>query len=190
MDLAGIEVRALRQMTGGSEFDEVFFHDVELPAENLVGPLHGGWNVAMSVLTNERGHIGTSAIALARRLERLKAMGRGGPLPLSGADRQELARLVAAGTAYRSLARRQQDSNGAAATTAGSLLKLGITEMMFDIAQLEVSIAGPEALIDGSPSRDLLAVPGARIAGGTSQIQRTIIGERLLGLPREHRPAP
>ena len=60
MDLPGVEVRPLSQMTGEAEFDEVFFTDVALPAEHLLGPLHGGWGVGMAVLTNERGHIGTS----------------------------------------------------------------------------------------------------------------------------------
>ena len=76
MDLPGIEIRPLRQMTGGSEFDEVFFTDVELPADRLLGPLHGGWGVGMSVLTNERGHIGTAIISLERRLESFGAARR------------------------------------------------------------------------------------------------------------------
>ena len=59
-DLPGIEVRPLRQMTGEAEFDEVFFTDVAVPADYLLGPLHGGWGVGMAVLTNERGHIGAS----------------------------------------------------------------------------------------------------------------------------------
>ena len=183
MDLPGIEVRPLRQMTGGSEFDEVFFNDVAIPAEHQLGPLHGGWGVAMSVLTSERGHIGTSVIALERRLEKLEELGRYGDHPLTASQRQEFVRLVSLGSAFRALAKRQQDSNGAAATTAGSLLKLGVSEMMFDVARLKADIAGAEGMLDGA--RELLGAPGARIAGGTSQIQRTIIGERLLGLPRE-----
>jgi alkylation response protein AidB-like acyl-CoA dehydrogenase len=70
MDAPGIDIRPLRQMTGEAEFDEVFFTDVEVRAGNLIGPLHGGWGVAMSVLTNERGHIGTAVVGLERRLAR------------------------------------------------------------------------------------------------------------------------
>ncbi len=56
MGAAGVEIRPLKQMTGEAEFDEVFFTDVELPADHLLGPLHGGWGVGMAVLTSERGH--------------------------------------------------------------------------------------------------------------------------------------
>ena len=78
-------------MTGEAEFDEVFFTDVELPAEQLLGPLHGGWNVGMAVLTNERGHIGTSIVGLERRLESMTKLAEG--RELHPAQRQ---RLVAA----------------------------------------------------------------------------------------------
>ena len=185
MDLPGIEVRPLKQMTGGAEFDEVFFTDVELPADRLLGPLHGGWGVGMSVLTNERGHIGTAVISLERRLEQFSRLGA--ERRLGTAARQRLAALMATGTAYKSLAQRQRDQGGAIATTGGSLLKLGITEMMFEVAALRADSAGAAALLDGPDALGLLAAPGGRIAGGTSQVQRNIIGERLLGLPREPR---
>lgn len=183
MDLDGIEVRPLRQMTGESEFDEVFFTDVELPAEHLIGPLHGGWGVGMSVLTNERGHIGTAIVGLERRLDQFVELGRG--RRLDPAMRQRLTRLIAAGTAYRSLSQRQRDEGGAVASVASSLLKLGLTEMSFEVAELRLDSIGPAGMLDGPDALGLLAAPGGRIAGGSSQIQRNIIGERLLGLPRE-----
>jgi alkylation response protein AidB-like acyl-CoA dehydrogenase len=182
MDLPGIEVRPLKQMTGESEFDEVFFTDVQLPAQHLLGPLHGGWQVGMSVLTNERGHIGTSVIGLERRLAQMSALAEG--RELGPVDRQQLAGLVSHGTALKSMARRQ----GPIASTAASLLKLGITEMMFDMAMLRGDLAGADAMVDGPDALGMLAAPGGRIAGGTSQVQRNIIGERLLGLPREPKP--
>lgn len=186
MDLPGIDVRPLKQMTGGSEFDEVFFTDVALSADRLLGPLHGGWGVGMAVLTNERGHIGTAIISLQRRLDSLIELGR--KAPLAGPTRQRLAGLIARATAYKALAQRQRDQGGAVASTASSLLKLGITEMMFDVAVLRADLAGSGALLADGDSQQLLAAPGGRIAGGTSQVQRNIIGERLLGLPREPRP--
>lgn len=75
MGLPGVEVRPLKQMTGQAEFDEVFFTDVELPADHLLGPPHGGWGVGLAVLTSERGHIGTSIIGLERRLDQMIALG-------------------------------------------------------------------------------------------------------------------
>lgn len=181
MDIPGIEVRPLRQMTGESEFDEVFFTDVELGPESLVGPLHGGWGVAMAVLTNERGHIGASIISLERRLEAMSALGAG--RTLDPVPRQRLAELISKGTAYKAMAQTQ----GPVASTASSLMKLGITEMMFDSAMLRGDIATADAMLEGPDALGMLAAPGGRIAGGTSQVQRNIIGERLLGLPREPR---
>ncbi|MGH2684843.1 MAG: acyl-CoA dehydrogenase family protein [Actinomycetota bacterium] len=166
MSLPGIEVRPLRQMTGGSEFDEVFLDEVHVPADCLLGPLHGGWGVAMATLTNERGHIGAMAISLGRRLE--------------GATDVE---LLTRGRAYQALGRRQ----GSVAGTAASLMKLGITELLFDLAVATADASGAHAMLDGEHTAGLLAAPGGRIAGGTSQIQRNIIGELLLGLPREPR---
>ncbi len=182
MGTPGIEVRPLRQMTGEAEFDEVFFTDVELRADALLGPLHAGWDVAMAVLTSERGHIGTSIISLERRLESMARLAD--QRDLGPVERDRLTRLMAAGTAYKSLAQRQ----GPVASTAASLMKLGITEMMFDVAMLRGELAGLDALVEGSDAQGMLAAPGGRIAGGTSQVQRNIIGERLLGLPREPRP--
>ena len=178
-DLPGIEVRPLRQMTGEAEFDEVFFTDVELPADSLIGPIHGGWGVGMAVLTNERGHIGASIIGLERRIEQMAALERGRGLDTT--QRQHLAGLVSRGIAYKAVAQTQ----GPVASTASSLMKLGITEMMFDIAMLRGDISGAEAMLEGADATGMLAAPGGRIAGGSSQVQRNIIGERLLGLPRE-----
>ena len=75
MALPGIEVRPLRQMTGEAEFDEVFFTDVEMPIDALIGPENEGWMVGMATLTSERGHIGASIIGLERRLEQIAALG-------------------------------------------------------------------------------------------------------------------
>lgn len=182
MNLPGIDIRPLKQMTGESEFDEVFFTDVSLPADALLGPLHGGWGVGMAVLTSERGHIGTSVISLERRLESISRLAEG--RDLSPTERQELVRLLSRGTAFKAMAQRQ----GPIASTAASLMKLGITDMMFDTAMLRAGISGAAALLEGPDAFGVLSAPGGRIAGGTSQVQRNIIGERLLGLPREPRP--
>jgi len=179
MDLPGVEIRPLRQMTGEAEFDEVFFTDVQLPADHLIGPLHGGWGVGMSVLTNERGHIGTAVIGLERRLEAMAHMADSGVL--NPVERQRLVSLLATGQAYKAMAQRQ----GPQASTAASLMKLGITELMFASSMLRGDLGGADAMLEGAEAFGMLSAPGGRIAGGTSQVQRNIIGERLLGLPRE-----
>ncbi len=182
MGLPGVDIRPLKQMTGEAEFDEVFFTDVELPADQLLGPLHGGWGVGMAVLTNERGHIGASVIGLERRLEGMAKLGQNSAL--DAIQRQSLAWLMSTGNAYKAMAQRQ----GPVASTAASLMKLGITEMMFEASMLRGNLAGATGQLDGPDATGMLAAPGGRIAGGTSQVQRNIIGERLLGLPREPKP--
>jgi alkylation response protein AidB-like acyl-CoA dehydrogenase len=177
MQAPGIEVQPLRQMTGGSEFDEVFLTDVHLPADALLGPLHGGWGVAMATLTNERGHIGSSGIALARRLDAIAAM-EGADDPVT---KDRLLQLVTRGRALQAMGQRQ----GPVASVAASLAKLGVTELMFDAAVLEADLAGARSMLGGGAADRLLAAPGGRIAGGTTQVQKNIIGERLLGLPKE-----
>ena len=182
MHLPGIEVRPLRQMTGGSEFDEVFLDDVAVPAECLLGAEDDGWNVGMATLTNERGHIGASAISLQRRIDGLAHLGTNGIDPVR---RDALLELVGRGRAYLAMAQRQ----GPVASLAGSLMKLGVTELLFDTATLRTELAGAHAMLDGDASAGILAAPGGRIAGGTTQVQKNIIGERILGLPREPRPS-
>jgi alkylation response protein AidB-like acyl-CoA dehydrogenase len=181
MHLPGIDVRPLRQMTGGSEFDEVFLTDVAVPASCLLGAEDDGWNVGMATLTNERGHIGASAISLQRRIDGLARLGDTGLDPVR---RDALLELVGRGRAYLAMAQRQ----GPVASLAGSLMKLGVTELLFDTATLRTELAGASAMLDGDAAAGVLGAPGGRIAGGTTQVQKNIIGERILGLPREPRP--
>ncbi len=182
MDLPGIEIRPLRQMTGEAEFDEVFLTDVELTSNHVLGPIDGGWNVGMAVLTNERGHVGTTVLGLERRLAAMVAMAA--DRELDAGRRQRLAALYSRGFALKALAERQ----GPIASTAASLMKLGITEVQFEMSMLRGEIRGASAQLDGAEAAAMLAAPGGRIAGGTSQVQRNLIAERLLGLPREPKP--
>ncbi len=190
MSLPGVDVRPLKQMTGDAEFDEVFLTDVRIPASSLLGPLNDGWGVAMATLTNERGSIGTAAIGLGRRVDRLINDLRGtdqtlADRPITDTARDDLMKLVTRGRVLANLGSRQ----GPVASTAASLLKLGITELSFDTAEVRVGLGGAHAMLaDNDSTAALLAAPGGRIAGGTSQIQRNLIGERLLGLPAEPRP--
>jgi alkylation response protein AidB-like acyl-CoA dehydrogenase len=187
MHLPGIEVVPIRQMTGGAEFDEVFLDDVVVPGECLVGPVHGGWAVAMSTLTDERGHIGASAISLGTRLDELLAATAAVSPTSATADR--VARDALAGMAVEVRALQQLGHRqGAEASVAASLLKLGITEVGFAMADRRADAAGAAAMLAGDAAEGLVSAPGGRIAGGTSQVQRTIIGELVLGLPKEPRP--
>jgi alkylation response protein AidB-like acyl-CoA dehydrogenase len=186
MDVPGIDIRPLKQMTGEAEFDEVFFNDVRIPESALLGPLHGGWMVGMATLTNERGSIGTASISLGRRMDALlnhiRAAASESSEGLDANERDALMRLYSNGRALTMLGQRQ----GEVASTASSLLKLGITELMFNTSVQRTALAGTSAMLaDNDAAQSLLAAPGGRIAGGTSQIQRNLIGERLLGLPAE-----
>jgi alkylation response protein AidB-like acyl-CoA dehydrogenase len=164
MSLPGIDTRPLRQMTGESDFDEVFLDEVRVPADCLVGPLHGGWGVAMATLTNERGFIGASAVALGRRLDAIA-------VPTDAVRRDRALRLVTQGRALQRLAQRQ----GPVASVSSSLVKLGLAELALPLA----ATTGDEASV--------VQAPGARLGGGTSEVQRNIIGELILGLPKEPR---
>jgi alkylation response protein AidB-like acyl-CoA dehydrogenase len=178
MRLPGIEVRPLRQITGGSEFDEVFLDDVRVPVSCLLGPEHEGWNVAMATLTNERGHIGSAGISLQRRIDRMVDRLAGASTPTG---RQRVAELAIRGKVLTLLGARQ----GPIAGVTSSLSKLGVTELMFDAALAEVDAAGPYGMLQGAAGNGLLGAIGGRIAGGTTQVQKNIIGERILGLPKD-----
>lgn len=127
MHSEGVETRPLRQMTGDAEFDEVFFTDVRMPADALLGPLNQGWGVGMMILTNERGSIGAAAVGTQRRLDALAAMGGPG---LDAHQRQRLVELLSLGKSYSYLGACQ----GPNASIGSSLNKLGITELMFATA--------------------------------------------------------
>lgn len=180
MALPGIEVRPIRQMTGDQEFCEVFFDDVEIPADALLGGLHGGWAVAMAVLIDERGGAGGAGVISLRR--RLEAMVEGAG-DLDALGRQEIASMVTRGRALQAL----MEQKGEDAQTA-NVTKLFNSDLGYDEAALAASLRGPHAMLDGDDTERLLYSPGMRIAGGSSEIQRNIIGERTLGLPRD--PAP
>jgi alkylation response protein AidB-like acyl-CoA dehydrogenase len=184
MATPGIECRPLRQMTGGSEFDEVFLTEVRIPAPNLLGPENEGWRVGMTTLTNERGHIGAGTVAFERRVERLVAEARD-EADLHPAHRDRLVRTVIEAKVLLAMARRQ----GPQASVSSSLVKLGLSELTVRIAEARADRAGMAATLADHPAAvGLLGSPGAKLGGGTSEVQRNIIGELLLGLPKEPKP--
>ena len=195
MHAPGVEVRPLRQMSGGYHFSEVFLTDVEVPDDALIGTPGAGWDVARLILQHERSAIGggTSArsavqlAALAGDLER-----QSDPIV-----RQALA---AAHTRERLLdLLLQRLSDGASVPAGGSIVKLLYSEHARLSADAALALLGPQGgLRLGDPGavdvatpwiERFLFAPGLRIGGGTDEIQRNQIAEVGLGLPREPRPA-
>ena len=196
MNAPGVEVRPLRQMTGGASFNEVFFTDVRVPDSHLLGDVNGGWTVALTTLMNERASIGggggVSLPQSTRLIEAARSVGKQDD-PLI---RQQLAEIVinervAAYTNRRAMA------NLAAGQLPGpemSMGKLSLTANMVRTYELVSSIFGPALVADTGVwgtyawNQYLMGVPGMRIAGGSDEVMRNILGERVLGLPKE--PAP
>jgi alkylation response protein AidB-like acyl-CoA dehydrogenase len=198
MKAPGVEIRPLRQMTGGASFNEVFFTDVHVPADHLLGDVNNGWTVALTTLMNERaaigggGNAGGGGGATYRLLDLMRHTGATSD-PLL---RQEYANLwiniqVARWNAERALSKiRAGQLPGAELSTA----KLSLTENMRRTADLAARVLGARITADSgewgtySWSQYLLGVPGMRVAGGTDEIMRNIVSERVLGLPKD--PAP
>jgi alkylation response protein AidB-like acyl-CoA dehydrogenase len=194
MHTPGIEVRPLRQMTGGASFNEVFFTDVRIPDTNRLGEVNGGWSVALTTLMNERAAIGGGGggggspsnerlIALVRHLGKDKD-------PLI---RQQLARVIINGrvaglTNLRGMA---NVANGQAPGPEMSIGKMALTNNLLLLCDLISAVLGPEMMADSGQwgtyawGEMVIGVPGMRVAGGTDEVLRNIVGERVLGLPKE-----
>lgn len=184
MKSPGITVRPIRNMAGANHYAEVFYDNVRIPLSNVVGALNDGWNVAMTTLGFERR---TAALAvqleLSVKVEDL--IGMADPAPGSAlaetlADlRAEVAALRA--RTYRTLLREP------ATPFDGSMVRLPFAELAQRVHQVAMDILGPEGLVDMPWSHDYLEAFSETIAGGTAEIQRNIIAERILELPREKR---
>ena len=198
MTANGVEVRPLRQITGESEFSEVFLDGVEVPVENLIGAENEGWGVANTTLANERG---ASFVWKEQVLQEVafdllvKACARAGRVG-DALVRQRLAQARIEVEIFRLHNERTLGrlARGEEVGSESSLVKLFWAGMSQRLHETAVAVLGPAALlmagdecaIDGGRwARELLATRANSIMGGTSEIQRNVIGERLLGLPRE-----
>jgi alkylation response protein AidB-like acyl-CoA dehydrogenase len=184
MHAPGVEVRPLRQITGEAEFNEIFFTDVQVPRENLLGEIGGGWQVAMTTLLHERGTLGFALTGvLDAQVQRLVALAkqRAADDPIIR-DRvaQEWIELQALKlTNYRSLTTLMQTGIPG---PEGSGSKLHWSEQNQRLTKLAMEILGGDD--DGYWGYQQLRSRGNTIEAGTSEILRNIIAERVLGLPR------
>jgi alkylation response protein AidB-like acyl-CoA dehydrogenase len=199
MHSLGVSVRPLVQMSGAKGFNEIFFQDVKVPRQNLVGGKNQGWSVAIGTLMFERAGIGERAnmlglvrelIALAQSVER-----NGANAWEDSSVRQTVARFACEAEALRYTVYRQltRQLKGLPPGPEGSVLKLAASELNLRISQFALELLGsfaqleygaPGAVDGGIWSYRALASRALTIAGGTSEIQRNIIGERVLGLPK------
>jgi alkylation response protein AidB-like acyl-CoA dehydrogenase len=199
MHAPGVEVRPLRQMTGGSTFNEVFFTDVRVPDDHRLGDVNQGWTVALTTLMNERAAIGAGGAGVGgvlggdRVIELLRHFGRNDD-PLL---RQRLADVyingkVASYTNQRAMAKVKA---GQLPGPEMSIAKLSLTNNMSRVGELVSLALGPRLAADTGEwgtyawSELVLGTPGVKVAGGTDEVMKNIIGERVLGLPKEPSPS-
>jgi alkylation response protein AidB-like acyl-CoA dehydrogenase len=193
MRTPGIEVRPLRQITGAAHFNEVFFTDVRIPHENVLGEVDGGWGPMMTTLSNERALIGgspravfPSTVALARRM--------------GVADDPNVRQLMAQSYIRHEVMRylgyraKTAATKGVAPGPESSIIKLFLSQHLSAESDMLMAMLGPAALLwgdsapdDGKWQMDFVGQWNPKIGGGTDQIQRNTIGEKVLGLPSEPR---
>jgi alkylation response protein AidB-like acyl-CoA dehydrogenase len=190
----GVEVRPLRQITGGREFNEVFFDDVFVPDEDVVGEPNAGWTVARATLGNERVSIGGGAGGIAPATDWLVDLARRNGDRVAGAA-QRVGRFLADDHGLRLLNLRRAARSiegagpGAGPSLEGNITKLKLAEHFGEQGAIAAALVGPElALDEGEAALAARAAMGARgmaIAGGTSEVARNQIAERILGMPRD-----
>ena len=190
MHAKGVEVRPLKQTTGQSDFNEVFFDDVFVPDDDVVGPVDGGWTVARATLGNESVSIGGGGDAMSYPPAALIAPFDAHPEWVDGGAAR-VGRYLALHQAMGLLNLRAANRAvaGAGPGPEGAMTKLVLSELGHEAAALLTQLNGPDAAFtdgDGAISYQLLLMHrGISIAGGTSEIKRNQIGERILGLPRD-----
>ncbi len=194
MRAPGVEIRPLRQMTGGASFNEVFFTDVRVPDDHRLGDVNNGWNVALTTLMNERAAIGAGGGTgggglLTRAIEMAKAFG----LDRDPLVRQRLADLVIRSRVNGYTNQRALDKIRAGQTPGPelSIAKLSGTQLSMKLGEFVSTVLGPKLIADTgewgtySWSQLVVGTPGMRIAGGSDEVMRNIVGERVLGLPKD-----
>jgi len=203
MKAPGVDVRPLRQMTGESEFNEIFFRDVRVPAANVLGKVNDGWNVAISTLMHERGAYGARLHLLFKRnIDRLIELSHtlqrnGKPAAQDQVIRQKLAQCYGEIEIMRlnQLRAFSRITSTGVPGPEGSILKIFWSELNQRVQQIAQELLGSYGQLLGTDSRAVdhgiwsyayLRSRGNTIEAGTSEIQRNIIGHFVLGLPRSY----
>ncbi len=195
MSAPGVTARPIRQITGAASFNEVFFDDVYVPDDALIGPLNSGWKVALTMLMNERLSVGRMffpdvmpLIQLARTCEL-----DGAPAITNPAVREKLAYFYCDQMAIEHTMERVMTavSKGREPGPEASIIKIVDANREFEMGSLALDLNAADGGVDtelgGKLIFDLLEAPGTRIGGGTEEILLNLIGERLLGLPGDVR---
>jgi acyl-CoA dehydrogenase len=196
MHAAGVEVRPLRQMTGGASFNEVYFTDVRIRDDHRLGDINQGWTVALTTLMNERAAIGgggssAGRVGTSRLLQLLAHSGKA-----TDAVARQLMADVYVNARVAQLTNQRASDNIKAGQMPGpemSIGKLSLTRNMQRMERLLTRVLGPSLVADTGEwgtyawAEFVLGIPGARVAGGTDEVMKNIIGERVLGLPKEPR---
>jgi alkylation response protein AidB-like acyl-CoA dehydrogenase len=190
MKAPGVEVRPLRQTTGNADFNEVFFNDVFVPDEDVVGAINDGWTVARATLGNESVSIGGGGGGMAMPAELLIPGYDAHPERLTGGATR-LGNYIVNHQAMGLINLRSvvRAVSGGGPSPEGAVTKLVLSELGHEAAAIELELAGPDIafVADGTERAAFMILMnrGMSIAGGTSEIKRNQIGERLLGLPRD-----
>jgi alkylation response protein AidB-like acyl-CoA dehydrogenase len=193
MHAPGVEVRPLVQITGQPEFNEIFFTDVRVPKENLLGEIGGGWQVAMTTLLHERGTLGfalaaTLDVAVRRLLALAKERNVTDPILRDRIAREWIELQALRYTNYRSLTTLQKTGvpgpEGSASKLVWSEANQRLTKLALEILGSHAQLTEDEQDGDGWWQYQQLRSRGNTIEAGTSEILRNIVAERVLGLPR------
>jgi alkylation response protein AidB-like acyl-CoA dehydrogenase len=196
MKADGVEIRPIHQIDGGRHFNEVFFTDVRIPIENLIGEYNNGWRQATAMLMYERvaiGSMGAGSISQPN-YEILLAAARSNDAISNPVVRDQLMQIYAMETtkSFIAMRNRAEMKAGKAPGAGGSLGKLASSVIAWRVRDIAQAMAGPGSIAwedtdaqGGDLQRYVLASMASGIAGGTDEIQRNIIGDRVLGLPRD-----
>jgi acyl-CoA dehydrogenase len=196
MRAPGVEIRPLRQMTGGASFNEVFFNEVRVPDDHRLGDVNQGWTVALTTLMNERASIGAGGVGGGSGLAsgtRLFEMLRHFGLDQDPVYRQDVMKLYVGYQVAKYTNQRAMDriKSGQLPGPEMSIAKLALTQNMWNTAQFVARVLGPRITADtgewGTYSWNgfVLGIPGMRIAGGSDEVMRNIVAERVLGMPKD-----